>query len=258
MTPSSVDRPAVEPVTPRRTLGDLLLSEDVESEIRQLLAEWRQVKRLRDAGLTPTSRCLFHGPPGTGKTATAEAIAGELGWPLFVARMGGIFHKLVGETPKVIEDLFKQARATRGVYVMDEADALVTDRVKASSVHQQVEICTMLQQMERPLGKSILVLTTNCGRDIDAAVWRRIDMVVHYPRLGHELLVFVGAQIAPEVDWGQVVIPESMSPADLEAAVWSAKRRAVVAGVKLDEGAVGGALERRQARAVQAAEANHL
>lgn len=66
---------------PERSLQDLVLTDSTRSVLVDVLEEQRVRAALRAHGIGPRSAVLFVGPSGTGKSATAEAMAGELGWP---------------------------------------------------------------------------------------------------------------------------------------------------------------------------------
>lgn len=248
------------PPAPRvlRRLDSLVLGDDVEEEVRQLIGEWRAAKRLREVGVTPSSRCLFHGPPGTGKTATAEAVAGELRLPLHVMPLGELMGEgVVGSLERTVAAAFGEARRAPGVYVLDEVDAMLAGRGGKSEWRRSM-VAAVLQQLEGPFRDSIVVMTTNDARSLDAAIWRRLDVVVAFPRLAADLLIHVGHRLAPALDWTMVEIPDDTSPADLEAAVLRAYRRAIVARRPLTPERVSEALAFRLARAAAAAAARDL
>ena len=69
--------------TPTLRLRDMALPEILEERLKRVLLEQRHQKVLREHSLSPRRKLLFVGPPGSGKTMTAAALAGELHQPLF-------------------------------------------------------------------------------------------------------------------------------------------------------------------------------
>ena len=66
----------------QRTLDDVVLHPETRAVVEELVREFRSAAVLHAHGLRPRSRALFVGASGTGKTLTAEALAGELGLPM--------------------------------------------------------------------------------------------------------------------------------------------------------------------------------
>ena len=103
-------------VEPKFGLDDVVLSSTTRRAIDDALLEVRHKNLLyRRWGLEKVVRkkkgiaLLFAGPPGTGKTMTAEAIAKEIGRPLLIVNYAQLENMWVGETEKNIESVFKAA-----------------------------------------------------------------------------------------------------------------------------------------------------
>ena len=128
-----------ERVRTTRTLADLvaptattaLISEIIEfaRHRREVFEDWGFGKRVR-GGL----KVLFSGPPGTGKTMSAEIIAAELDLDLFRIDLSNIVSKWVGETEKNLKQVFDHAETNGGVLLFDEADSLFGKRTTQRAV----------------------------------------------------------------------------------------------------------------------------
>lgn len=124
---------------------------------------------------------LLAGPPGTGKTMTAHALACELGVPLYRADLSQIMDKYIGETEKHLEQVFAFAEKTNTVLFFDEADALFGRRSEAAEGkdrYANMEVAYILQRIEQFDG--VVVLATNFYHNIDKAFLRRMKYVIKY------------------------------------------------------------------------------
>ncbi|WP_411133214.1 ATP-binding protein [Streptomyces sp. C10] len=125
---------------------------------------------------------LFAGESGTGKTLSAEVVAGALGLDLYVVELSSVVDKYIGETEKNLERIFSEADRTDAVLLFDEADAVFGKRSEVKSSHDRyanLESAYLLQRLEAFDG--IAVLTTNLRANIDEAFTRRLDLVVDFP-----------------------------------------------------------------------------
>lgn len=127
---------------------------------------------------------LFSGPPGTGKTMMAEAIAHSLGKKLLIANYAQIQNMYVGETEKRIVATFKKARELGGVLLWDEADAMFYSRDMAGHAWEHRDVNVILQELERFQG--VVILTTNRSVTLDQALERRIAIKLPFEMPGVE------------------------------------------------------------------------
>ncbi len=152
---------------------------------------------------------LLDGPPGTGKTFTAELLAGELNRPLFRVHIPEILSKWMGETERNLAEIFVRARASRAILLFDEADSLFGRRVQTAQTsqdrHANIETNLLLQEIERYDG--VTVMTTNLFGNLDDALHRRIQFRVTFPQPTPverariwEILMPPEAPVAPDVD----------------------------------------------------------
>lgn len=167
---------------PETRMADLVLEPQVRQRLDRVILEQRQQDRLRSQGFQPLRRLLLVGPPGTGKTMTASALAGELHFPLFLIRLDGLITKFMGETAAKLRLVFDALRETRGVYLFDEVDALGGERARSNDVGEIRRVLnSFLQFLEQDQSDSILVAATNHPQLLDRAMFRRFDSVIEYP-----------------------------------------------------------------------------
>src|SRR5204863_8060441 len=123
-------RRAFESIAPRRTFADVILPPATRRALDIALSQVTQhdliFNRWGFGDRHPTGLALafnFAGPPGTGKTICAEAIAHSLGRRLLIVRYSELESMWIGETPKNVAAIFRTARDERAVLLFDEADA---------------------------------------------------------------------------------------------------------------------------------------
>jgi SpoVK/Ycf46/Vps4 family AAA+-type ATPase len=199
------------------TMEQLVLPEKEKESLNEVLSAchnhqdvldlWGFRKRLT----TGRGICvLFDGPPGTGKTFSAEILAAELKLPLYRVHIPNIVSKWVGETERNIAEIFVRARASRALLLFDEADSLfgkrTTNAQTANDRYANMETNLILQEIERYDG--ITVLTTNLFGSLDEALQRRIQFRVTFPfpteeERGHiwSVLVPPEAPVHKDVDY---------------------------------------------------------
>jgi ATPase family associated with various cellular activities (AAA) len=128
------------------------------------------------------ARLLLTGPPGTGKSLAARAVATAARTDLLVVDVSRIVSKWLGETEKNLAAAFEAAERTQAVLMLDEADALFGSRTEISDAHDRyanLETAYLLARLDRFEG--LVILTTNLRANIDPAFLRRIDYVVEFP-----------------------------------------------------------------------------
>jgi SpoVK/Ycf46/Vps4 family AAA+-type ATPase len=166
---------------PQEHLQQMVLSETVERKLQRVLREQRHNERLKVHGLAPRRKLLLVGPPGTGKTMTAAALAGELRLPLFTARFDSLITKFMGESSAKLRLVFDALKSTRGVYFFDEFDSLGLQRGSQHDVAEMRRTLNMfLQLIEQDSSESLIVAATNHGKDLDIALFRRFDDIIRY------------------------------------------------------------------------------
>jgi SpoVK/Ycf46/Vps4 family AAA+-type ATPase len=172
-------------VQPRFTLEDVVLTESTREAIEDALVELRHKWLIFEAwGLSEVIRkrkglsLLFAGPPGTGKTMTAEALAHAMGKPLMVVNYAHLENMWVGETEKNIERVFQNAWNEDAVLFFDEADAVFHRRGQTAAPWANRDVNVLLSRLEDFPG--MIILATNLTKVLDRALDRRIDIPVEF------------------------------------------------------------------------------
>lgn len=122
------------------------------------------------------------GPPGTGKTMSAQVMARELNLELYRIDLSQMVSKYVGETEKNLHIIFEEASLSNAILFFDEGDALFGKRSEVKSSNDRysnIQTSYLLQKMEEYEG--ITMLTTNFLKNIDKAFLRRINFIVNFP-----------------------------------------------------------------------------
>ena len=174
-------------IRPARSWDDLVLPREDFERVRMVAARYRHRDRVMDEwGFRPIPSAgviaMFSGPPGTGKTMSAEIIANDLGLDLFKVNLATMVSKYIGETEKNLEQLFDVADTGNVVLLFDEADSIFGKRSEVSDAQDRyanLEVSYLLQRIERFDG--LVILTTNLSNNIDSAFMRRIHVVVEFP-----------------------------------------------------------------------------
>ncbi|MEZ6036548.1 MAG: ATP-binding protein [Planctomycetota bacterium] len=198
---------------PKARLSDMALSKSLAGRLERVLLEQRQRERIRQHGLAPIRKLLLIGPPGTGKTMTASALAGELAIPLFTIQLHALITKFMGETAAKLRLVFDAIHATRGVYLFDEFDALGGQRSSGHDVGEIRRVLnSFLQFLEHDASDSLLVGATNHVEILDRALFRRFDAVLEYA--------------PPSTDIATRIMQNRLSLLDATAIDWTAAAKA--------------------------------
>jgi SpoVK/Ycf46/Vps4 family AAA+-type ATPase len=176
-------RALVETIEPRRTFDDVVLPPDTLAALDHALQLIRKHDLIfREWGLGERHSTglglAFHfaGPPGTGKTICAEALAQALKRDLLVVRYAEIESRWVGQTSKHVASVFRAAERQNAVLFFDEADAIAGRRFSSATAGYEREanatVNVLLQELERFNG--VIIFATNLAASLDPAFERRI------------------------------------------------------------------------------------
>lgn len=242
---------------PVRLLDDVVLSDDNRSLIDELLTEHHRSELLRSHGLFPSDRLLFCGPPGCGKTLTAEIVAGELSLPLAVVRIDSVMSSYLGETAANLRQVFDFISTMPMVVLFDEFDAMAKERADNSD-HGELKrvVNAFLQMLDGYRGKSLLIAATNHESILDSAIWRRFDEVLVFDPPNLEQLKRLlaiklrGVRRQFETDDSDLIgLFKGMSHADVERVLRRAVKDKILSGGEfLTRRHVEAAIRREDAR----------
>lgn len=192
--PKDPDRgtPLMEIRWPNQPLSQLVLAEEQHESLNIVLDEFRHWELLEMNGLPASQKMLFCGPPGCGKTATAEAIACEVGLPLLYIRFDSVVSSLLGETSANLRRVFDYATNGSWVILFDEFDAVGRSRDDPTE-HGELKrvVNAFLQLLDSFKGRSLIIAATNFEQALDVALWRRFDEVIRFEKPSNEQLVFL-------------------------------------------------------------------
>jgi len=211
---------------PKVRFDDVVLRPGLRARLDRFVLQQRQRDRLREFNQTPSARLLFVGPPGSGKTLTASALAGELHLPLFTIRLDTVITRFMGETAAKLRLVFDQIAAARGVYLFDEFDAIGGRRTADNDVGEMRRVLnSFLQFLEEPNSTdSIAVAATNHPELLDRALFRRFDDILEYALPDRDaiqslLATRLDAFRPNRVEWAKVIEAASgLSQAELARA----------------------------------------
>ena len=179
----SSEAPRFDVRQPRFRLTDVVLSASTRLEVDEALARVRHHALIYDTwgfrAVDPVADGVtinLMGPPGVGKSRTAEAMAGELGKGFLQLTAGDIESRFMGQTPRNLKAAFQVAADVGAVLFFDEADSLFGKRASdvTQGVDHEVNVTksALLVEVERFPG--VMIIATNFPQNFDRAFLRRL------------------------------------------------------------------------------------
>ncbi len=218
------------------TLADVILPEPIIDRLNNLLLQQRKRDWLREHGKTPSYRFLFVGPPGSGKTMTAEAVAGELKLPLYVIRLDTLITRYMGETAAKLRLIFDEILRRRAVYLFDEFDAVGGHRGASNDVAEMRRVLNSFLQFmeEKSATDSAIIAATNHPELLDRALLRRFDEVLEFELpTSEQIKAVIKSNLRPmkfpKLSWGAIEkAAHGLSQAELARAANEAVKSAIL------------------------------
>ena len=223
---------------------DVAGEDEAKESLTEIVDYLHNPKKYADIGASMPKGVLLVGPPGTGKTMLAKAVAGEAGVPFFSMSGSEFVEMFVGMGASKVRDLFRQAKEKAPCIVfIDEIDAIGKKREGQFGGNDEREqtLNQLLTEMDGFEGNTgvIILAATNRPEALDAALTRpgRFDrrVPVELPDLkGREAILKVHARkikVAPGVDFHTIArMAAGTSGAELANIINEAALHAVRAG----------------------------
>jgi len=237
------------PIKPLYTLDRVVLPQGVLDRILDLVAvvelrplvfgEWG----LAQIEPNPSVAVNFRGPPGTGKTMAAHAIAERLGLPIMLSRLSDLESKFHGDGPKNLVELFRSARGHDALLFLDEAESLLSRRYASPDQAAENAINSMRTELLMALDsfEGVVVFATNLPDSYDSAIDSRL-FHVDFPLPDTEALMAIWKAhlpdrlpLADDVSVPELAAVPGVSGRDVQRAVISAALSAARAGSRVDQ-----------------------
>ena len=227
--------------------ADVAGEDEAKENLQEIVNYLHDPKQYEEIGASMPKGILLVGPPGTGKTMLAKAVAGESNVPFFSISGSEFVEMFVGMGASKVRDLFKQAKEKAPCIVfIDEIDAIGQKRNSGNlggNDEREQTLNQLLTEMDGFEGNTgvIILAATNRPDSLDPALTRpgRFDrrVPVELPDLkGREEILKVHAKkvaLAPGIDFNTVArMASGASGAELANIVNEAALRAVRAGRK--------------------------
>ncbi len=193
-------------INPHYKWDDIILPPDLLKQLREICNsvkyrsliydEWGFDRKL---AMGKGLNVFFAGLPGTGKTMSADILAGELGLELYKIDLSTVVSKYIGDTEKNLSRIFTEAKTSNAILFFDEADALFGKRSEVRDSHDRyanIETSYLLQQMEEYEG--VVILATNLRKNMDDAFIRRMHFSLEFPFPSKKERQRIWEQILPD------------------------------------------------------------
>ena len=233
-------------IEPRKTFADVILPEKTRRALADTLIQIEKHNLIFDTWGFGERHATgiglvfnFTGPPGTGKTICAEAVANLLSKRLLSVRYSELESCWAGETSKNLVSVFREARRQDVVLFFDEADSIASRRFINTSLGYEREanqgVNILLKELEYHDG--VVIFATNLWTNFDPAFQRRIrtHIVFELPGPRERKMIWMAqlhptkSPLADDVDFDALAERFELSGGDIKNAVLKAAHMAAAA-----------------------------
>jgi SpoVK/Ycf46/Vps4 family AAA+-type ATPase len=224
-------------VIPREQLRHYtVLADQVEKRFQRIEREYTARDRLARHGFHYKQKILLYGPPGCGKTMSAERLAWNTGLPLLKVRFDVMVSSYLGETASNLREIFEMAAKSPCLLFLDECDSIAKSREDHHEVGEIKRVVNTFLQIldEYHPASGLLVAATNLDKSLDTALWRRFDDIIAVPKPTEKELEALLQQtlVAMEkglINWGLIAEKmKGLSAADAVRIAQDAAKRAIL------------------------------
>ncbi|MEE3809534.1 AAA family ATPase [Lysinibacillus fusiformis] len=221
----------------------LKLSKENYRKVNEFIESYKQIDKLVENGIDSKFSLLLYGPPGCGKTMSANYIAKEINLPLIVVRLDSLVSSYLGSTAKNIRKIFEFTTNNPCVLFLDEFDAIAKMRDDKQELGEIKRIVnSLLQNIDELNSNIILIAATNHEELLDKAVWRRFSsrIKMNLPEIEQRKKyiienIYINDTLLDnkDVDFFSN-ITDGMSYSDLNQVIQSARKNAILNNSKVD------------------------
>jgi SpoVK/Ycf46/Vps4 family AAA+-type ATPase len=170
---------------PKISFTDIIGLDDLKQRVQRFVIKFKHPEEVAKwKGAKLGDRMILFGPPGTGKTMFAKAVAHDIDADFFLVKGSNVLDKWVGESQKNVARLFEAVRKSkRAVVFLDEIEGMLSKRGSSSTVRDSV-VSEFLQEMEglsSPNTSVLFIGATNLPSELDDAIVSRFGSMFYVP-----------------------------------------------------------------------------
>lgn len=231
--------PLVSYIAREQLKHHMILPDELEQRLCRIEREFAARKRLAKYNLSPRKKILLYGPPGCGKTLSAERLAWNIGLPLLKVRFDSLISSYFGESASNLRTVFDYCRREPVVLLLDECDFIAKSRITNHDVGEVPRIVNMLLMLlDEYDAPGLVIATTNLQVTLDKALFRRFDDIIELTLpTEHEIRELLKTTLSamntdPDIEWDELAKRlEGHSYASVVAIVENSAKNCVLEGL---------------------------